>query len=56
MTIAANSNFCNKFTKTFYVVESFLLYGYFQLAGILSFQKINTCSKKIFEFQENDGL
>jgi hypothetical protein len=44
--------FCNGFPITFQAVEIFQLYGYFQLAGILSFQKRYTCPKKILEILE----
>jgi hypothetical protein len=47
MTILVNSKFGNKIVITLYAVESFQLYGYFQLACTLSFQKIYICPKKI---------
>jgi hypothetical protein len=34
--------------KTFWILQSFQFYGYFQLVYILSFQKIYICLKKIF--------
>ncbi len=52
MTIPGDSIFCNKFVKTFYVIECLQFYCYFQLAGIPSFQKRYTCSKKILNIKQ----
>jgi hypothetical protein len=47
MTIPRKSKFCNKFVITIYAIKSFMFYCYFHLAGILSFQKMYICPKKL---------